>query len=169
MATIEGSKGVDFPASAQLDSSQVKSEPQRVASISTDDIAQILLDQPPPSYRAMGEALLRARVGAYLDNLKTRLDNNEINDRDVIAILGRLDNWLYKRLSGKSVLMLIREFESSWPQWIAYMPRTVSARYEQIRLARIWSALLDPHALGTLARAIEQEMQEPSIDDIELP
>lgn len=132
----------------------------------SDSIAVTLFNQEPPIVRLQMERKLRLRVREFWRVLKARSDAGEISEAGVERRLGLLDQWLDGRLSGQNVLSLARDAEIHYPEWISYMPRLLSMRYEELRVARLWSALLNPNALGRLRKAIEAEKQMGALGDM---
>jgi len=123
----------------------------------TDATAKTLFDQEPPLERHIGERKLRRQVTVYLYELKEMVQSGQLSETALSRKLQVLDQWLCTRLSGTNVLALAKEIEIGMPEWVPYMPRTIGSRYEELRVARIWSALLNPQALSLLSTAIAQE------------
>jgi len=134
-------------------------EPQelRVASMLEDTMADTLFRQEAPLSRLQDELRLRTRIVAYWEHLFAQAKRREITEREARKKLDALDIWASKKLSGENVLYLAVHAEREYPDWIMLMPRLLALRYEELRTARLWSALLNPRALSRLRAAIESE------------
>lgn len=133
------------------------SRPLRVGSSMADTMAKTLFDMEPPLARHQLEKAIRLKVCVFWEDLYTQLEEGAISQAAAEALLDKLDIWMRHRLSGQNVLFLVRKAEERYPDWIRLMPRTLAARYEELRVARNWSALLNPEALNRLRTAIEME------------
>ncbi|MGY6273106.1 hypothetical protein ACXIUT_25815 [Achromobacter denitrificans] len=128
-----------------------------MGSMMDDHMAETLFMQEPPLVRRDFEkALYRAIVESWTV-LEQDLADKRLGLEGVMRRLGQIDDWAAGRLSGHFVLMLLRDAEVSHPSWIRYMPKLLAQRYEELRVARIWSALLNPDAMSRLRQAIEVE------------
>lgn len=152
-------------------SSSVESSPgrgYRIGSMMADSISETLFNQEPPIRRHMVERKLRMQIRTFWHELKIRRDAGEISQKGVEQRLRQVDDWVAGKLSGQNVLALARDAEESYPEWIRFMPKLLAMRYEELRVARLWSALLNPEALSRLKAAIEMERQfehDPGLGD----
>lgn len=129
----------------------------RLSSAMSDSMANTLFNQEPPISRHVFERKLRIEVRAAWEEIRNRLTKGQISQSQVQVLLEELDIWLDGRLSGQNVLALAREAEDEFAGWIRLMPRSLACRYEELRVARLWSALLNPEALNRLSSAIASE------------
>lgn len=129
----------------------------RVASISSDRIAQVLFDQSVPLTRLSTERLLSTRVEQYWEMLHLRHEAGTLSDESLAYRLSALDSFIAGKLSGAPLLHLAQVAEQEYPNFIALMPQCLAELYEQLRAARLWSALLNPESLRRLAEAVERE------------
>ena len=128
-----------------------------VSSMTSDLIAQVLFDQSSPKDRYVSERSLRMRVEQAWSKIQTQTQMGELDEAQLTSMLNRLDQFLVGKLSGQHVLYLARLAESEYPNIIPLMPNFLAARYEQLRVARLWSSLLNPEALKRLADAVAIE------------
>lgn len=127
------------------------------ASVLADSMAKTLFGQDPPTYRYVTEMKLRRGASEMLRNLYIETTSGAISTQLAHDRLAKLDSWIAPKLSGQNVLSIAREVETRMPEWIIHMPNLIGRRYEEMRVARLWSALLNPGALNHLRTAIAQE------------
>lgn len=138
-----------------------------IGSMLSDSISDTLFNQEPPVSRHILERKLRLQVRTFWHELKSRLESGEISQAGAEKRLRALDGWMADKLSGQNVLALARDAEESYPEWIRFMPQLLAMRYEELRVARLWSALLNPEALSRLRTAIQMERQiDDSMEDL---
>ena len=138
-----------------------------VASMLSDSLSDTLFNQEPPISRHILERKLRLRVRGFWHDLKVRVENGEVSEAGAERRLRALDKAIAGKLSGQNVLALARDAEESYKNWIVYMPNLLALRYEELRVARLWSALLNPEALTRLRTAIQMERQlDDELEDI---
>lgn len=128
-----------------------------VASAISDSMLDVLYNDPPEIARIDFERALLANVREYLEGIQDKLLAEELSEDRVRELLSRLDAWLDGRLCGRNLLNLIKDAEMLFPALLEYMPRVIMARYDEMRVARIWSSLLSPEALRRLSSAIADE------------
>ena len=129
----------------------------RAGSAMADTMAKTLFDIEPPISRYSIEKKLRLQICIFWEELKGYQESGRFSEASVEAQLEKLDQWIAGRLSGQNILFLVRLAEEAYPDWVRLMPRLLAARYEELRIARSWSALLNPEALNRLRTAIEIE------------
>lgn len=122
-----------------------------------DRLALTLFDQEAPISRHLYERKLRLSARLFLEQVQQLQEVGAVSPGWVRERLARLDEWMAGRLSGQNVLALAREVELMCPDWVALLPRLLASRYEELRVARLWAALLNPEALYRLRAAIEDE------------
>lgn len=137
----------------------------RVAPTLSDGLAKTLFDLEPPLPRHLIETKIRQGVRWYWEELDFASKNGLISQAGVEKKLELLDRWVYGKLSGANVLLLAQDAETLFPDWIRLMPRLLALRYEELRVARLWSALLNPEALGRLRVAIQMERRSQGFED----
>jgi len=120
-------------------------------------MAKALFQQGAPIHRHQNELALRSRIVEYWAHLAQLQRNGKLTDQELGCRLEELDTWANGRLSGTHLLFLAKHAEKDYPQWIALMPRLLALRYEELRVARLWSSLLNPRALSRLRQAIHAE------------
>lgn len=143
--------------SSSSNSSSEDTRGYRIGSMMSDSMSDTLFNQEPPISRHIIERKLRLQVRAFWHELKLRLDSGELSQAGVEKRLAELDTWIAGKLSGQNELALARDAEENYPEWIRCMPQTLALRYEELRVARLWSALLNPEALTRLQAAIAME------------
>jgi len=135
------------------------------ASMLDDSMANTLFRQEAPLRRRQYELTLRTHITKYWAHLSRLLRQRRITEMEVRSKLDALDLWASKKLSGENVLYLAVHAEREHPDWIMLMPRLLALRYEELRTARLWSALLNPMALSRLRIAIESERSFSELED----
>ena len=134
-------------------------------SMVSDSMAKTLFRQDPPLRRRVGEKKLREHISAAWLALNEKRQRGQISEVTLRRRLARLDAWAAPRLSGRHVLMLAMEAERMYPTWIIDMPRLLALRYEELRVARLWSTLLNPEALSRFRIAIDAERELGGFDN----
>lgn len=122
-------------------------------------MAKTLFDQEPPISRFSIEKKIRVQICMLWEALHAKVESGEISQAQLESKLGELDGWIKGKLSGQNVLYLVRLAEQMYPEWVRLMPQLLASRYEELRVARSWSALLNPEALSRLRTAIEMERE----------
>jgi len=139
-----------------------------VAGVLTDTISETLFNDAPALHRVAFERRLLHRLRGYLEAVQDQMLNGMLSEGQVQLRLSKLDQWLNGRLSGRNLLALVRDAETRFPSLIELMPRVLSQRYEEVRVARIWASLLNANALKHLRSAIAAEREIADPDFMEL-
>lgn len=132
-------------------------KPTQAGMALNDSVIRVLYQCSNTADKGQLETLICNRIENRWQVLNERLLNGSASDDDIKAELNLIDQWLDGKLSGESLFRLLTKAEISYPTFIRYMPINLVKRYEEIRLARIWSTLLDPESLIQLRAVIEFE------------
>jgi len=145
----------------------VCADSMQTASMVHDAMAETLFGNGQDALlnRHHGERELRIRIQLYWEHLAGLQHDQEVSESTIREKLAALDVWASNKLSGRNVLHLAVYAERHYPEWIALMPRLLASRYEELRMARLWSALLNPKALRRLRLAIESERAFAEMDE----
>ena len=122
-----------------------------------DKMAGLMYDCPPSDNRRELENQAVNQTQRLWKSLQEQVDRDRISPEELKEKLNQLDSWLKGKLSGSSYLSLLRTAEMFHPNFIELMPEILMSRYEEMRVARIWSALFEPEALVRLRSAVETE------------
>ena len=122
-----------------------------------DNVASLLYANQTEESRFFLEVSAVNQVEALWLRLKAGLESGRISQNQAAEMLGRLDLWLKHRLSGAQMQRLLQSIEVKYPEFIRHMPESMASRYEEIKVARLWSSLFDPEALIRLSSSIEVE------------
>lgn len=133
--------------------------PLKTHASTKDSVATLLYgNQSAPQYESRK---LEIEVTNHIEGLWLRLDTKrkqrEITEAEIEKTLRHVDGWLKHKLSGSGMHSLLLSAETKYPDFIRYMPETLASRYEEIRIARIWSSLFDPETLIRLKAGIDFE------------
>lgn len=129
-----------------------------VASLLSDQTANTLFgNQQAPIHRHRMEQKVRQKTSDYLMHLYREQEEGIISLDVAAGKLSVLDEWLHLKLSGENMLALALHIEAHMPDFILYLPKFMGARYEELRVARLWSALLNPEALEHLIQSIRDD------------
>lgn len=126
---------------------------------SIDEVATLLYSNQIRDDTKLIEVDVINHVERLWAGLQAKSQAGTIEQETISDVLMKLDAWLRNKLSGESLHTLLRTAEGRYPHFIQYMPESLAARYEEIRIARIWSSLLDPNALIKLRAGIEMERE----------
>jgi len=144
-------------APTAIEIARVENGAVRVAAMGDDAMAKTLFEQAAPIARHQSELALRAHVTDYWAHLSRLEREGKLSESELSQRLDDLDAWIHGRLSGANVLYLVMLAEKDYPHWIMLMPRLLALRYEELRVARLWSSLLNPMALSRLRQATQME------------
>lgn len=131
---------------------------RHVASLLSDEMATTLYgNQEPHIRRTRMELKIRQRATDYLLHLYQQQENAVMSMAVIEPKLERLDDWIHNKLSGENMLALARTIESQMTDFVMYLPKFMGVRYEELKLARLWSALLNPESLARLTHSIRAD------------
>lgn len=134
-------------------------EGRNIASLMADNMGDILFAQEPSIERHANERYLRRQAQSFIGYIAETIRRNKGVDEATEEKLKTFDQWLHTKLSGSNILHLAKEIESTSPEMIPLLPLTLGARFEELRIARLWASLLNPESLRRLSSAIEAEIE----------
>ena len=137
----------------------------RMSSVMADAMADTLFDQEAPLQRHVMERRIITQIRLVWQLLRDEVESGARSMASAKQVLATVDRWADGKLSGRHVLTLARDAEEYYREWIPMMPKVLGSRYEELRVARLWSALLNPEALSRLRIAIETERSLGSSSD----
>ena len=124
-----------------------------------DNIAKLLYHQSGKKAHIINEMKLCNEVEAFWQKLSLKLESKSITQEKADEALSKLDAWISNKLSGESYYRLLKKIEKEFPEFIKKMPLSIAARYEEMKVARIWSMMLDPESLYILNISIGFEVK----------
>lgn len=122
-----------------------------------DKVAELLYANQSDQNLLLIESSVINHMESLWFSLSARLERGDLSKHEVEKRLLEVDAWLKHRLTGATMHALLLSAEVKYPQFVQYMPETLASRYEEIRVARIWSSLFDPETLIRLRTGIEFE------------
>lgn len=128
-------------------------------SVINDSVIRILYQDQNHGIEGQAETWICNHVKRKWEEFAEKMHRNEITKDELTTKLAAMDSWLQGKISGGSLSDLLVEAELKYPHFIYLMPDTLAKRYEEIRIARIWSMLLNPESLIQLRASIEIESQ----------
>ena len=131
--------------------------PYRIGSLMSDTMAVTLFDQEAPVSRHIMERRIMSQIRLAWQVLHDEVKSGSCSMQAARTMLSRIDQWAHGKLSGRHLLTLARDAEEFYPEWVPMMPKLIASMYESVRVARLWSALLNPDALSRLRQAIQSE------------
>lgn len=139
---------------------------RHVASLLSDTMADTLYgDQEPHVHRTLMEMRILQKASECLRELYHQQESGEVSMEVISRKLARIDDWIYHRLSGQNMLALAQLIESQMADFVMYLPKFMGVRYEELRIARLWSALLNPESLERLTLSIRADSDIYELDD----
>lgn len=124
-----------------------------------DNIAKLLYHQSGKKAHIINEMKLCNEVEIFWQKLSSKLESKSITQEKADEALSKLDVWISNKLSGESYYRLLTKIEKEFPEFIKKMPLSIAARYEEMKVARIWSMMLDPESLHILNISIGFEVE----------